>query len=90
MAVIISKLDSDTCIESLKERDMGVYGIGLFFMRYFSNFDFNVRYCGIIRPCGMRYFIILADCIGGNMIVHGIVVRLFAFSFRYNTQSKTQ
>ena len=27
--------------------DMGVYGIagiGLFFMRYFGNFDFNVRY----------------------------------------------
>ena len=46
-------------------------GIGLFFMRYFGNFDFNVRYCGIIRPCGMRYFIILADGIRGNMIVHG-------------------
>ena len=23
-------------------------GIGLFFMRYFGNFNFNVRYCGII------------------------------------------
>ena len=68
---------------------MGVYGIGLFFMRYFGNFDFNVRYCGIIRPCGMRYFIILADGIRGNMIiVHGIAVRLFAFSFRYKTQKK--
>ena len=31
--------------------DMGVYGIavlGFFFMRYFGNFNFNVRYCGII------------------------------------------
>ena len=65
-------------------------GIGLFFMLYFGNFDFNVRYCGIIRPCGMRYFIILADDIRGNMFVHGIAVRLFAFSFRYNTQNKTQ
>ena len=84
MAVIISKLDSDTCIESLKEGDMGVYGIAV--LGFFS--------CSIsvilILMCGMRYFIILADCIGGNMIVHGIVVRLFAFSFRYNTQNKTQ
>ena len=33
-----------------KERDMGVYGIAVlsFFMRYFGNFNFNVRYCGII------------------------------------------
>ena len=33
------------------EGDMGVYGIavlGFFFMRYFGNFNFNVRYCGII------------------------------------------
>ena len=30
------------------EGDMGVCSIGLFFMRYFDNFDFNVRYCGII------------------------------------------
>ena len=65
-------------------------GIGLFFMRYFGNFDFNVRYCGIIWPCGMKYFIILADGIRGNMIVHGIAVRLFELSFRYNTQNKTQ
>ena len=36
-------------------------GIGLFFMRYFGNFNFNVRYCGIIQLCGMRFFIILAD-----------------------------
>ena len=27
---------------------MGVSGIELFFKRYFGNFDFNVRYCGII------------------------------------------
>ena len=26
---------------------MGVYGIGLFFMQYFGNFDFNVAVCGI-------------------------------------------
>ena len=28
----------------LMEGDMGVYGIELFFMRYFGNFNFNVRY----------------------------------------------
>ena len=36
-------------------------GIELFFKRYFGNFDFNVRYCGIIQPCGMRCFILLAN-----------------------------
>ena len=34
---------------------MGVYGIELFFQALFliSNFDFNVRYCGIIQPGGI-------------------------------------
>ena len=36
---------------------MGVSGIELFFKRYFGNFDFNVRYCSIIQPCGSRFFI---------------------------------
>ena len=31
-------------------------GIELFFKRYFGNFDFNVRYYGIIQSCGMRFF----------------------------------
>ena len=35
--------------------------MGLFFKGYFGNFDFNVRYCGIIQPCGMRFFILLAN-----------------------------
>ena len=34
-------------------------GIELFFKRYFENFDFNVWYCGIIQPCGMRWFFTL-------------------------------
>ena len=49
----------------LREGDMGVYawycGIELFFERYFGNFYFNVRYCGIIQPCGMWCFILLAN-----------------------------
>ena len=43
---------------------MGVYGIAVlsfFFKRYFGNLDFNVRYCGIIQSCGMRFFILLAN-----------------------------
>ena len=46
------------------EGDMGVYGIevlSFFFKRYFGNFDSNVRYCGIIQPCGMRFFILQAN-----------------------------
>ena len=34
------------------EGDIGVCGIGQFFMRYFGNFI----YCGVLRICGMRYF----------------------------------
>ena len=37
---------------SLQEGDMGVYGIAVlywaFFMQYYCNLNFNVRYCGII------------------------------------------
>lgn len=43
---------------------MGVYGtavLSFFFKWYFGNLDFNVRYCGIIQPCGMRSFIPLAN-----------------------------
>ena len=31
-------------------------GIGQFFMRDFGNFNFKLRYCGVLRICGMRYF----------------------------------
>ena len=75
---------------------MGVYGIavlGFFFMQYVGNFDFNVWYCGIIRPCGMRYFIILADGIRGNMIVLGFaggtVVYVF-LSIQYTKQNRVR
>ena len=34
--------------QKVSEGDTGVYGMELFFKRYVGNFDFNVRYCGII------------------------------------------
>ena len=47
---------------------MGVYSIAalrffffFFFKKNFGNFDLNVRYCGIIQPCGIRFFILLAN-----------------------------
>ena len=58
MTVIISKLDSDTCIESLKEGDMGVYGIAV--LGFFS--------CGIsvilILMCGIAVSSSLAAVCG--------------------------
>ena len=39
------------CVEALSGGGHGglrYCGIGLFFIRYFGNFNFNVRYCGII------------------------------------------
>ena len=58
------KEDQSDLQGSKREGDMGVYGIAVlsfFFKRYFGDFDFdfNVRYCGIILPCGMRFFILL-------------------------------
>ena len=71
---------------------MGVYSncsIGLFFMRYFGNFNFNMWYCSIIQLCGMLSFIILADSIRLNKIVHGITVPfIYAFlSIQYAKQN---
>ena len=45
-------------------------GIELFFKPYFGNFDFNVWYCGIIQPCGVRFFILLAN----GIRYHGIAI----------------
>ena len=40
----IFRMEKQNITISHEEGDMGVYGIGLFFMRYFGNFDFNLRY----------------------------------------------
>ena len=54
-----SHLDEETlsnfCSSKGNEGDIGVCGIGQFFMRYFGNFNFKLRYCGVLRICGMRY-----------------------------------
>ena len=59
----------------------GVYGIAV--LGFFS--------CGIsvilILTCG--YFIILADGIRGNMIVHGAAVLLFSIQYAIAKQSET-
>ena len=36
-------------------------GIGQFFMRYFGNFNLELRYCGILQTCGMRFVYVLVD-----------------------------
>ena len=69
---------------------------GFTVLRYWAFFDAVFRY--LILTCGIAVssslvvcdLIILADGIRGNMIVRGSAVRLFALSFRYNTQNKTQ
>ena len=53
---------------------MRVYGIEPFFKRYFGNFDFRVRYCGIIQPRSVRFFILLANGIREEKNLHGIAV----------------
>ena len=36
-------------------------GIGQFFMRYFGNFNLELRYCGILQACGTRFRGVLVD-----------------------------
>ena len=44
----------------LIEGDNWLCGFGQFFLGCFlGNFNFKVRYCSILRTCGIRYFIVL-------------------------------
>ena len=43
------------------EGDIGVCGIGQFFMRYFGNFNLELLYCGILQTCGTRFLGVLVD-----------------------------
>ena len=36
-------------------------GIGQFFMRFFGNFNLELRYFGILQTCGMRFLDVLVD-----------------------------
>ena len=42
-----------------EEGDIRVCGVGSFFLRYFGNFNLELRYCGILQFCGMRFLGIL-------------------------------
>ena len=50
-------------------------GIKFSFVRYFGNFDFNVRYCGFADPCGIRFITVSVDGIRFS-VLHGIAVSL--------------
>ena len=72
---------------------MGVYGIRVFFMQYFGNINFNVRYCCIIYIVALRYAVFhyfLLTVFGEIRLFTVLQYRLFALSFRYDTQTKTQ
>jgi len=43
-------------MSGLSEGNIGVCGIGQFFLRYFGNFNLK---CGIVRTCRMRFLHIL-------------------------------
>ena len=50
--------------QNTETSERGTWGftvLSFFFKRYFGNFDFNVRYCGIIQPCSMLFFILLVN-----------------------------
>ena len=43
----------------LIEGDIGLCGFRQFFLGCFGNFNFKLRYCSILRTCGIRCFIVL-------------------------------
>ena len=51
----IHLLKSET-MSGLSKRDIGVCGIGQFFLRYFGNFNLEMWYCSIARTCRMLLF----------------------------------
>ena len=55
-------------------------------LNFFSSRFFNVRYCGIIEPCGRRFFILLANGIGKRSFT---VLRQIAALFICPLLSKT-
>ena len=64
--------------------DMWVFSIAV--LNFFSSGIFNVRYCGIIEPCGTRFFILLANGIGKRSFT---VLRQIAALFICPLLSKT-
>ena len=68
--------------------DLRYCSIGLFFMRYFGNFNFAVSSSSAV--CGFSSFWLM---VFGEIRLFAVLqyrYRLFALSFRYNTQNKTQ
>ena len=71
------RVDSPGEVSHLKGGTCGfmVLQYWAFFKQYFGNFDFNVRYCGIIQPCGMQFFILRAyNGIQWKKILHSLAI----------------
>ena len=64
--------------------DMWVYSIAA--LNFFSSGIFNMRYCGIIEPCGTRFLILLGNGIGKRSFA---VLRQIAALFICPLLSKT-
>ena len=57
-----SRLDFSQSKSTIERYNMGgghwglrYCGIGQFFMRYFGNSNLKLRYCGILKTCGIRF-----------------------------------
>ena len=64
-------------------------GIAPFFLRYFGNFNLELRYCGIFWSCGMRFFSIL----GVSKIIVKVLLRFPSFFYPprlFRKQAKTE
>ena len=63
-------------------------GIGQFFMRYFGNFNFKLRYCGILQTCGMRFLYVLVDDIQYKNVSFTFFRPFIAVSGRFGSTLK--
>ena len=69
--------------------NMGVYGtncgIEVFFKRYFGNFSFHVRYCGITWPCGVWFCIFWLKIFGKRRLILHVIAVPFICALLSNT-----
>ena len=63
-------------------------GIGQFFLRYFGNFNLELRYCGIFQTCGTRFLGVLVDDSWYKRRILHILRPFFAVSDRFGSNLK--
>ena len=81
---------TNTCLIARRGGHEGLWccGMGLFFMLYFGNFNFAVSSSPAVCGFSSLWLMVFGEIRLFTVLQYRY--RLFALSFRYNTQNKTQ